>query len=428
MGGSSTAAGLDGSNWALSQNVIVVFIQYRLGLFGWLQTAELVDETGGGAPGDAKVSGNMALRDIVVALQQIKTLAPSFGGDASKITVMGQSSGAQMVRALLTTSSASSLFARAILVSDTENYGPAKQSDSNALGAFGLDQLNCTDLACARAANKHAILDAGFNAYQSVPQSVPSVSAGTPFRPTLGSFFSTAIELGTSPGKPLLMTTVNNEAGSSVGNTFMPSAAKQTTVTLRNGDIALPFGAAAEFFFNDGRGDPIAAVPAYTTDGAAVDQTRAIFEGAMTDGLWRCATQTNARNMAGNGASVWLAQINVGAQYPSNAGNDYCSGTGKVCHEDDLYVIFGTAPNASSAVKSASKQLQARYAAFAKNGSPNVPSTYATWNKVASGTQLNMLLLGSNGVASFAHAQRPDLCGGNMWGKTVPFDWQLYSH
>jgi carboxylesterase type B len=61
---------------------------------------------------------NLGLKDAVNALEFLKTVIPSFGGDASMITVAGQSSGANMIRALLAVPSAQSLFQSAILQSD----------------------------------------------------------------------------------------------------------------------------------------------------------------------------------------------------------------------------------------------------------------------------------------------------------------------
>lgn len=61
---------------------------------------------------------NLAVKDIINALKFLNKVSPAFGGSYSKITVAGQSSGANMIRALLAVPSASSLFMSAILQSD----------------------------------------------------------------------------------------------------------------------------------------------------------------------------------------------------------------------------------------------------------------------------------------------------------------------
>lgn len=101
--GSATGPGLDGSNLATATGAIVAVVQYRLGALGFM------------APDG---STNLAVGDIVTALKFLQTIAPSFGGDASQITLAGQSSGANMIRAMLAVPSAASLFKQAIIQSD----------------------------------------------------------------------------------------------------------------------------------------------------------------------------------------------------------------------------------------------------------------------------------------------------------------------
>jgi carboxylesterase type B len=64
---------------------------------------------------------NLAVQDVINAMKFIKTVAPFLGG-GSHITLAGQSSGATMIRALLATPSANSLFKSAIIHSDPMVY------------------------------------------------------------------------------------------------------------------------------------------------------------------------------------------------------------------------------------------------------------------------------------------------------------------
>ena len=61
---------------------------------------------------------NLAPKDIATALQFLHKILPAFGGNPSKITLAGQSSGASMIRTLLAAPSIASLFRNAILQSD----------------------------------------------------------------------------------------------------------------------------------------------------------------------------------------------------------------------------------------------------------------------------------------------------------------------
>ena len=87
----------DGAALAKAANAIVVTVNYRLGIFGFLNLPQL--KTGVDADED---SGNFALLDIVKALQFVNRNIAGFGGNPARVTLMGQSAGAINVYALLT--------------------------------------------------------------------------------------------------------------------------------------------------------------------------------------------------------------------------------------------------------------------------------------------------------------------------------------
>ncbi len=88
----------DGAALARAANAVVVTVNYRLGIFGFLNLPQLKSGT------DAlQASGNFALLDIIKALQFVRHDIANFGGDPSRVTLMGQSAGAINVYALLTT-------------------------------------------------------------------------------------------------------------------------------------------------------------------------------------------------------------------------------------------------------------------------------------------------------------------------------------
>ena len=101
----------DGAALAKSANAVVVTANYRVGPFGFFNLAQL-------KTGDAvQDSGNFALLDLIQALKFVKANAKTFGGDASNVTLMGQSAGAINVYALLTSSLATGLFHKAVPLS-----------------------------------------------------------------------------------------------------------------------------------------------------------------------------------------------------------------------------------------------------------------------------------------------------------------------
>jgi len=90
--GSSASATYDGSVLA-AQGVVVVSINYRLGVFGFLATPQL--------DGESATSGMWGLLDQIAALQWVQQNIANFGGDPNRVTVFGESAGAHAVGMLL---------------------------------------------------------------------------------------------------------------------------------------------------------------------------------------------------------------------------------------------------------------------------------------------------------------------------------------
>jgi para-nitrobenzyl esterase len=87
--------------------VVLVTINYRLGVFGFLATADLAKEANGGA-------GNYGLLDMVAALQWVKANIKNFGGDPENVTIFGESAGSYAVGTLMASPLAKGLFHKAI--------------------------------------------------------------------------------------------------------------------------------------------------------------------------------------------------------------------------------------------------------------------------------------------------------------------------
>lgn len=99
----------DGANLARSGKAVVVTLNHRLNLLGFLDLSHW------GA--DFADSGNLGMLDIVAALRWINTNIARFGGDPDRVTVFGQSGGGAKVTALLGMPSARGLFHRAMVLS-----------------------------------------------------------------------------------------------------------------------------------------------------------------------------------------------------------------------------------------------------------------------------------------------------------------------
>ncbi|MGA7158390.1 MAG: carboxylesterase family protein [Acidobacteriaceae bacterium] len=110
VNGGSSPAVYDGSKFA-EKGVILVSANYRVGRFGFFAFPELTKEDADG------MVGNYGFMDQIAALKWVQRNIGAFGGDASNVTVFGESAGGFSVSMLLTSPLSGGLFARAIIES-----------------------------------------------------------------------------------------------------------------------------------------------------------------------------------------------------------------------------------------------------------------------------------------------------------------------
>jgi para-nitrobenzyl esterase len=140
------------------EGVILVTIAYRLGALGFLSTPELTRESGKG-------SGNYGLFDTVAALKWVQANIAQFGGDPSRVTIFGSSSGALIVSLLAGAPAAKGLYQRAIAQSGGGFYPkfaryPQPLGDAEMLGEEFFKSLGVSELKSARDLSADAILKA----------------------------------------------------------------------------------------------------------------------------------------------------------------------------------------------------------------------------------------------------------------------------
>jgi len=109
-GGCGNDVAFDGEAWA-ERGVILVTINYRLGLLGFFSHPELTAENGYGG------SGNQGIYDQLAAIKWIYNNIAQFGGDPKQITIMGQSAGAGSVKSLVSSPLTKGLVSKAIIQS-----------------------------------------------------------------------------------------------------------------------------------------------------------------------------------------------------------------------------------------------------------------------------------------------------------------------
>lgn len=116
LAGSTSERRQDGARLA-ANGVLVVTMNYRLGIFGFFATKELAAENKHGAAGD------YGLLDQTAALRWVKEYIADFGGDPGKVTLFGESAGSFSVSAQMASPLAKGLFQRAIGESGGALYG-----------------------------------------------------------------------------------------------------------------------------------------------------------------------------------------------------------------------------------------------------------------------------------------------------------------
>lgn len=148
----------DGAKLA-QRGAVVVSINYRLGVLGYLAHPALSAESPDG------VSGNYGLQDQVAALRWVRDNAAAFGGDPANVTIAGESAGALSVMYLMASPQARGLFHKAIAQSAYMVATPElKQARhglpaAEAAGTQVMTVLGARDLAALRAMDATALTE-----------------------------------------------------------------------------------------------------------------------------------------------------------------------------------------------------------------------------------------------------------------------------
>ena len=185
----------DGLKLAKRGDVVVVSINHRLNIFGFLDLSGL-----GGA--DYADSGNVGMLDVVQALRWVQDNIEGFGGDPDNVTIFGQSGGGSKVTALISSPAARGLFKRGIVQSGG-SFGRWSKPDASrrvaeaVLTELAMSKPDMSRLAETRAVDLVAALDrAGAKLRASGAMAAIGPVANGRFLPADNSL---APEIGTIP-------------------------------------------------------------------------------------------------------------------------------------------------------------------------------------------------------------------------------------
>ena len=161
--GSSCLPFYNGSNLA-KEGVVMLSINYRVGVLGFLAHPELSAESERG------ISGNYALLDQIAALKWVQENIHHFGGDKDQVCIFGQSAGSWSVNTLMASPLAKRLFHRVIGQSGASFYGErhlkenrANKASAESLGEKFMQKMGVKNLADLREASAENLVKAAFS-------------------------------------------------------------------------------------------------------------------------------------------------------------------------------------------------------------------------------------------------------------------------
>lgn len=345
VAGSAAEADFDGSSFAAHQDVIIVTINYRLNVFGFVNTPAL-----------PLTSQNLGLYDQRQALAWVRDEIAAFGGDPDKVTVFGESSGSTSVSRLVETMVEDTPFRAAIMESGWVDTTPF-MNEYDVYGPDAWDTLvagiNCTsasnstadEFACVKAADAETIYEyLNINSgvlFTAISDNVTEYSA--PYYERLrGNIAKVPIMTGTNAQEGTLWTTsyTLDEEIEQFPELAPIRDALAAAYVVGGNDSAIPNG----WYAN-----------------AALD----------TDAEYVCPTSLATSQTVDLGVPVWRYYYN--ATFPNtDSATDYAypvvNGYGAY-HSAEIPLVWGTysAINATAEEIALSKVMQKAWADFAKD-------------------------------------------------------------
>jgi para-nitrobenzyl esterase len=326
---------------AENHGVIVVTLNYRLGIFGFFDHGDLVAEGG---------TGNQGLLDQQLALRWVHDNIAKFGGDPGNVTIFGESAGAFDVCMHVAAPSSLGLFQRAIGESGgcTTEQRPGDQGKAAAT-AFATS-VGCPPeapggpLACLRAKSAAELMAS------------PAVAAGTGFGLDVDGVFMPAqphdqFVTGRTAPVPYLLGSNTDE-----GTLFLPP----TKVTTEAGYLAAIDGLA-----NATSAEIAAVYPiSHFADGLP-NPAEAALARVIGDVALVCSTLDTAILFAHAGGAVHVYNFDV--PVPIVIPGSYLGAS----HGSEIPSVFGTSPIFSPETKAVSDLMQRYWTQFARTGDPN---------------------------------------------------------
>jgi para-nitrobenzyl esterase len=388
VGGASSEPRQDGTNLA-KNGVVVVSLNYRLGIFGFFAHPDLMAEQG--------AAGNYGLLDMVAALHWVRENVAAFGGDPANVTIFGESAGSFAVSALMASPLAHGLFSKAIGESGAAFPGKSLRfkpaAERGPLDAeFSRVVLGASTLEQARAVPADILLRASTAASQTGYEDFTADIDGRFLPEGPPAIFAA----GHQNDVPLLAGWNHDEGGSAAVGPIPPTIDGLRVRALDD------FGANAESFLK--------AFPATTDAEARTELEQYATDRFIAFGTWEWM---EAQTSTGK-APVYRYRFDLVP--PPDPARPTRYG---VFHSDDIEYVFGTLDSRRGYSwrpedYAMSMQMQKYWTNFARTGDPNGPGL-PPWPKYEPSTGASVLYLGPESHAAPDETRQHDLFLATVW-------------
>ncbi|XP_038595215.1 cAMP-regulated D2 protein [Micropterus salmoides] len=357
IAGSASKPLYDGRFISNFTRTVVVSVEYRLGAFGFLVS---------GKDPHTSAAGNYGILDQQAALLWVQRNIAVFGGDPSKVTIFGESAGAQSVSLHLMIQSSKPLFQQAVLQSLPFSIPLKTRHDALRLGKDFAKKTNCSvsDIVCLLSLTPQAVLAAQMKTSSKIVNPFRFLEVFETWGPYIdGELIKEQAVIAFLKGhwqkeKPVLLGTTSEEGVLFVYGVFnKPVSALESTVyitaifkqhTLRILHKYLPLYRDAD------RRDMLAQI--------------------VTDFVFLCPSRRSARAGTATGSQVWMYVFDhVASDHRVWSGLTFCYQ--HACHGAELPFLFDSASVANFTLSMPEKLLSNRmlcyWGAFAHTGDPS---------------------------------------------------------